>query len=274
MKHLPTYDHYLILEFFDQEFALLEYEEKDLNRVIDILKKSKGSDDKIRALITRMANSITDKQKAYRRGEAVDQVTGGEGAEWAKIFYDRAEELGLDVASLRRTAETKLGQWEAGQHGRIFLPTWSAAAVWEHEIIGQMSDGAWENDTSDHWKFWNGLDVAIGQPKVDYNGGFYGRIKTGYNLAGLLQYVGDRMVNIGRLGMALKRRLTDEESSAAENMPKTLEEFISERSTDKYLMRILPGDAEKYYATKYELRDLKEDLQSMKAAMKTVPSRY
>ena len=44
--------------------------------------------------------------------------------------------------------------------GIIYLPTASAAALFEHELVGQFSDGMWENARPyDHWKFWCNLKV-------------------------------------------------------------------------------------------------------------------
>lgn len=37
--------------------------------------------------------------------------------------------------------------------GKMVLPSASAAAIWEAEITGQLSDGMWENSTPhEHWK--------------------------------------------------------------------------------------------------------------------------
>jgi len=279
MKNFLSYEEYAILEFMENEYALLEYEEKDLKRVWDIIGKAKGKDDKVSALIARMAKSITDREKAFRRGEAVMHIMGEnpadkeKAAEFAKIFFDRAKELGLDVDRMLASEETK-PTWDSKKYvGIMYLPSWSAATVWEHEILGQLSDGAWENSgPHDHWEFWHKLDLAIGRPKVAYN--YYGRIKNGYNLAGLIQYVGDRMVNMGRMGMALNRRLSSYEASAAEDMPPTFEQFMADRQeaktySQKELQHILPGDAQKFYRTKYDEKDLRNDLQVIKTAMKT-----
>jgi hypothetical protein len=56
-------------------------------------------------------------------------------------------------------------------------------ALFEHEILGQLSDGAWENTYPyDHWKFWNNLEVEEGAFKYVKDGPWPTK-RSGYNLA-------------------------------------------------------------------------------------------
>ena len=65
------------------------YEEKDQQRIKDILGKSAGSLEKAKNLANSMATKITDYEKAVRRGEAADDFY----PEISYIFYDRAADL-------------------------------------------------------------------------------------------------------------------------------------------------------------------------------------
>jgi hypothetical protein len=84
----------------------------------------------------------------------------------------------------------------------------SQANLYKAEIIGQLSDGAWENARPhDHWKSWADANVQIGSP-IGYSGGYPRRTK--YALANqLLPYIGDRMLVYGAAGLA-KIELSDD----------------------------------------------------------------
>lgn len=159
--------------------------------------------------------------------------------------------------------------------GTIFLPTASARALWDCEITGQLSDGMWENTAPhDHWKFWAHCEVAEGEPKLVCEG--YNRpVKTGYNIAGLLPHIGDRMLKAGQMGIAGG----DERACrGAEYMPATLAEFLECQSTGSwkhdfvrdYMAGVDAEVAEKFYATTYTIKHLRADIKAIKAAMKSV----
>lgn len=156
--------------------------------------------------------------------------------------------------------------------GTIYLPTPSAMALWDNELKGQFSDGMWENSgPRDHWIFWSNMKTAQGAPKLEAN---QSPIKDSYNLGSLIDVVGDRMINTGK--MALAGGTTYEQLHAAEEMPATLAEFMRSKETGswkydyvkKYMDHITPELAQKYYAAKYDMGDLKRDLRSIKVAMK------
>ena len=161
--------------------------------------------------------------------------------------------------------------------GTIHLPSASARALWHSEITGQLSDGMWENSAPhDHWKFWARCVVAEGEPKLVCEG--YNRpVKTGYNIAGLLPIIGDRMLKAGQMGLA-----GGDEAACrgAEYMPSTLADFQQSRLTntwkydfvERYMASVTDEIAEKFYTTVYTMKDLKADIRSIKAAMKTVQS--
>ena len=76
---------------------LLEYDNKDVIRIKDFFKKSKGSDEKVLQLARTMANKITKVSKAIDRAEAAESILGKDENEIAMIFWSRAKELGADV---------------------------------------------------------------------------------------------------------------------------------------------------------------------------------
>jgi len=65
-------------------------EDKDTARIEGIIAKAKGDKDKEVQLATNMANAITDREKATRRGKAAEQLNFHN---IAKIFLDRARVL-------------------------------------------------------------------------------------------------------------------------------------------------------------------------------------
>jgi len=160
----------------------------------------------------------------------------------------------------------------------IQLPTVSQRALWQHEICGQLSDGMWENSKPyDHWKFWCDLEVVSGPPLVVSNARCR---KTGYNLTSLLEYVGDRMVKLGRLAIC-----TDDIANiryAAEYMPDTFTQWLECKTTGKWPYDFVAGSMEhitedvarKYYATVYTEKHLRADLKVIKQAMKTAKTGY
>jgi hypothetical protein len=85
--------------------------------------------------------------------------------------------------------------------GTIYLPTASAVALFKNELLGQMSDGMWENSRPFlHYEFWYHLNVV-------HESGCTPRVKTecawqckknAYNFVALIPIVGERMLSIGR----------------------------------------------------------------------------
>jgi len=232
---------------------------KDEMRINDIVKKAANDEIKMKQLAQTMANKITDGLKAVRRAEAAEKIIPQSAV--GQIFRDRAKQLGLDVGGAKNV-DAPSGK------GYIYLPTWSALALWEHEITGQLSDGAWENSTPhDHWEFWNRLEAQKGAPEV--KGGGWAR-RTGYNLNTLIEYVGDRMLNLGRFGKAVGRKLNDNERYGAEYLPEKQEDLAGIKGyQNDYIKKLKKGDIDKFYKTQYTQTDLNNDLKYIKKAMST-----
>lgn len=175
----------------------------------------------------------------------------------------------------------------------IIFPTLSAATLFEHEITGQLSDGAWENAAPyDHWKFWCRLNVEFrkGETARVETDSPYLCLKTGYNIATLYEYIVDRMLAKGRIARAAEAigmtKLTRELADASEYMPETMADWcalISSRgghqvSTPQGVSSYTFGKvaavpyelAESYFKTSYQMKDLRADVKLIKQAMKTV----
>ena len=71
------------------------YEQKDQQRIEDIVTKSGGDINKAESLAKSMAAKITDYEKAKRRAEAAQDFM----PKIAPIFYERAKELGGEVSN-------------------------------------------------------------------------------------------------------------------------------------------------------------------------------
>ena len=139
----------------------------------------------------------------------------------------------------------------------------------------------WENTAPlDHWKFWAHLDVKLCTGAGFVKGAGY-RVKTGYNIAGFYEYVGARMLLKGRMGKAMASlglvEITRRQCDAAEYMPATFEEWKTMKETGKwkydhvakYMDEIDEYIAAAYYATTYEMKDMRKDVSIIKATMKT-----
>lgn len=160
--------------------------------------------------------------------------------------------------------------------GTISFPNRTAKAIWDHEILGQMSDGAFENSQpQDHWQYWSALTSQIGEPKVVAN---MAPNKTGYNFEKeVIPYVGDRMIQYGKMAS-----VTDDENAiaAADSLPATYEEYVKVKDApahaylQKYYDAVPLELAEKFYASKYSEKNLKMDIMLIKRAMATREIKY
>lgn len=77
------------------------------------------------------------------------------------------------------------------------------AALYEHELIGQISDGHWENSRPfDHWIPWS-CDVRVANEGEKLGRNFYAR-RDSYNFCAheLLEAVEKRMITYARIAIA------------------------------------------------------------------------
>ena len=69
--------------------------------------------------------------------------------------------------------------------------------LWGHELSGQISDGMWENTANTGWEYWCHTKTEIGPETRLLLPVGYG-IKTNFQFTKLIEYVGDRMLDIVR----------------------------------------------------------------------------
>lgn len=289
--------------------------EKDFDRMRSLFTRSKGDYEKMIQLASNMADSITSKDKAESRALAALHVFGQGDNEVADIFNKRAEELSSESETVdqgtpinkpveKKKAYTlpanpgfsqkdiaeinkKIFDGKPFYKGFIYLPTYSAIAVWEWEITGQLSDGAWENARPhDHWEYWSHLYPKLGRPE---NASLEYPRKTSYRLNDpeLLSIVGDRMANFGRFGKAIQMNVKEADylgssvDSIIEDLPREKPEDWKDykkqeinkyphRDKDYYWKGLTEEVIEEYYNTTYLMKDLRKDLKLMKEAMKNV----
>lgn len=176
--------------------------------------------------------------------------------------------------------------------GTMYLPTPSAVALWHCEVSGQISDGMWENSTPrNHWVFWVSLDLKLDRdrkPVVIPSPG-HRPLKNNYSLQNLhrLRYpspddrfiLRERMIGTGRMARAGANMLNRNVCELGEFLPETFEEFKSMRAADRWpgydaqkhiIANIDPELIKNYYATRYTLKDLNNDLKLISEAMKSV----
>lgn len=175
--------------------------------------------------------------------------------------------------------------------GRMILPSVSAAALWEDEIVGQISDGMWENSSPhNHWQPWLKLElwvIAGAEPKVDAETTFFPKVN--YALSRLFNIgtssepdycIRDRMIQKGRMGAAIEslgRPHLSAAIAAAEHMPAIFEEWIAAKESGawnsaylKQHMAIIDLELARAYYDRnesYGLKEMKADVAKIKAAM-------
>ena len=138
------------------------------------------------------------------------------------LFINQAMKLSELKSLIKESVKKALT--EAPMYGTLTVKNQSQANLYNAEISGQLSDGAWENARpSDHWKAWSDVDIVVGSP-IGYSG-IYPR-RTKYALANqLLPYVGARMLVYGAAGLA-KIDLSRYGSVEASDMTSALEYFF------------------------------------------------
>lgn len=80
-----------------------------------------------------------------------------------------------------------------GKQATLYFPTAEAAAVWKADVVGQISDGMWENTVNSGWVFWVNANVAV-DPGVNRVDGFIpGHVKRNFAFTRLMGYIGDEI---------------------------------------------------------------------------------
>lgn len=251
---------------------------KDQERIKSLVEKSNGSEVKMIQYATNMANSIKSIEKISLRAIACALELGLESPV-TKIFYNKAQELTHEkIVEVGAKMMEKLD--EVTNKNTIYFPTYSAIALWKMELLGQFSDGMWENTRPyDHWQAWSNMKVELGSPRRAHE---YSVLKDSYNIGALKPIVGDRMLKFARFGKAVGKDIFNIGDSVdniiedfPENGPFILEEWKAEmikrryyREAEYYWKGLEQKHIDLYYETAYTNKDMNDDIRAIKKAMK------
>ena len=87
----------------------------------------------------------------------------------------------------------------------ITFETITQAAIFEHELKGQISDGHWENDASSNYETWCDAEVKVSDDEDDLGRTFWVSKNLGFGSKTLFNWVGDRMQHYGRMALIADR---------------------------------------------------------------------
>lgn len=150
--------------------------------------------------------------------------------------------------------------------------------LFTQEIVGQLSDGRWENTRPlGHWKPWSDCEVVVGT-EVGRN---FRVIKDNYNLteSSLLEIIGERMVNMVKIKFAVPqlddesiREIADTDFESLERYArseKSHNDFYSRRlaKVHQYKLEIIEAKNNEHL---YSMKDLRHDLREIKASMRNL----
>jgi len=147
--------------------------------------------------------------------------------------------------------------------------------LWENELVGQISDGFWENaQPHNHWKFWSDADVVSINSPVGVFSMFAPR-KRNYNFVSskLLEVVGNRMLGFAKMSKVTNNHnLIKAGEYIQEESLTTMSQISSSIRESNYLKEYFQGitqdTLDKFWKVKYDMKDLKKDLQSIKKIIK------
>lgn len=80
----------------------------------------------------------------------------------------------------------------------ITFKTRTQAVIFKNEILGQISDGMWENTPGTDWRTWCHMQVFV----CEQTGRSCQVRKDGFALHRLIEYVGERMILQAKLALA------------------------------------------------------------------------
>lgn len=162
--------------------------------------------------------------------------------------------------------------------GTLYFENETQVALWNSEIMGQLSDGMWENTRpDDHWKAWCDCTAKVAEDGA-VGRDFWVR-KEGYALHSLIEYVGDRMLFYGNLMAQLESAPDCRLPDSQRDWEWTQEMACKDRpNSDYYLTQWVKLDdcgitdeviAKAAEGRDYTMKDLRKDLTAMKRIMKT-----
>jgi len=148
----------------------------------------------------------------------------------------------------------------------MFVQNLAQKVLFEMELLGQISDGYWENASPfDHWKSFSNIEVLVDETgKVGCN--FFPR-KTNYNFASrqLLEVVGERMIFMVKLIIENPDLAEKFSEGHITRLPDSSDDF---KHWGHQYPGITASHVEKAEASTYSKRQLMSDLVVLKAAVR------
>jgi hypothetical protein len=151
--------------------------------------------------------------------------------------------------------------------GQINFANKAQVWLWEAEISGQISDGAWENSyPHDHWKAFSDVNVGVGAPGMT---GVYTRRTYNFAQPKLLSVVGDRMLFTAKAAIAYPNA-PDSVARAFNSIGDNLGALNQYDYMKKYVKEVEKATGEKIQAVikkvqavPYTMGNLRKDLKQM-----------
>jgi hypothetical protein len=179
-----------------------------------------------------------------------------------------------------------------------YFPNAELKAIWDHELCGQISDGAWENSTPyNHYKFWCDLETKVSpEGKWAFEAKEYKRPakRSGYNFVKALVTEYDLSARMRAYVIATRKQFPLSDIGQADNL---LSSWINPGAADPaYVRKLLASYAGEYWnkllteleaagleklcaemevgLKEYTKEDLVKDLKEIKKGMKLVLNTY
>jgi hypothetical protein len=144
--------------------------------------------------------------------------------------------------------------------GTIYVQNQAQKVLLVHELMGQFSDGFWENSRNESWKFWSHCNIEV-QDKLGWKpeGKTYASPK-GYSVNNkeLISYIGERMIAYVKVANAIQ-----------EDFSRSVDIFI-----ESAYYEYINTNKGAYESIKAVLRDLKDDSDKAKAKEGYNPDDY
>jgi hypothetical protein len=139
-------------------------------------------------------------------------------------------------------------------------------ALYKGMLIGQMSDGAWENSSPmNHWRPMAEAEVRVGKPGMNFSP------RRTYGFVNLLQYVGDEMLDLARATKAYPNADLTQLNHAIPYVVQSKPENMKDDWQKKYVDAILKATGEtdinqflaKVNGQPYGMGELRKDLRAI-----------
>jgi len=147
--------------------------------------------------------------------------------------------------------------------------------LFEGEIVGQISDGAWENSRPEnHWRAWSNCDVKVAG-EGDKIGRNFSVMKDNYNLtrSDLLEVVAERMINMVKIRKAYPTLPHEIVRTVADCSKEDIESYSGKywkdvkREVEEYTTLDRIEEIKK--SKTYTMQEMIQDLNEIKKAMRT-----